>query len=302
MTKSVTRAIGITTSRYSYIFGGVSTETDQGNTNDGLVAEFKSAGQLGDWVKTDPFPTTISCSATITINKRVYVLGGWAGGCLNTDAVYYSEIQDNGKLGKWILDKPLPASVSDHSVVLINDTLILLGGVIQVENMDVYSESVYYCKVDEDGQLGDWVKAEINLPEALTNMVVIPTSTRLYIVGGGDDSRISDNIYYATIKTNNELSAFTKDATYPEPIELANVVVTNNMVAVWGGMGTDDPLKTSRWAYINAEGVLGDWTSNDNLDFECYGGVIMVDNTTVYVVGCGDDRLDMVTAPFDGWV
>lgn len=84
-------------------------------------------GTLTPWKKGNALPRTVSSTTLCVIDNHVYTFGGISN-CHQTNSIYKAFISDNGELGVWDKAGVLPGKMSNNQVVLIKDSLYLVGG------------------------------------------------------------------------------------------------------------------------------------------------------------------------------
>lgn len=139
-----------------------------------LASWNSGTGTIGSWsVQTAlphglVFPGVAAYDATDT----VYVVGGstnYAGATAAQNTVYYSTIA-NSQISAWNVGTPLPASVIDPTVAVIDNWLIVAGGFFGSGNGNI---QVYYAPINPTtGAPGNWL-----LGPAIPNSVYVEGQT-----------------------------------------------------------------------------------------------------------------------------
>jgi len=198
-------------------------------------------------------PSKLICSKVVITKDRVYLLGGWNGDD-SISTIHTTTINEDGTLGEWVIDTPLPIPVHSAQVITIKNRVYLLGGVIN----DTLTANVYTTTINEDGTLGVWTNAA-SLPKALCHSQSVITKNRIYLLGGFITSAIS-NVYTATINEDGTLGEWVTDAPLPKELCNFSVIVTKNRVYLLGGLTCEYIANPTVYiATINDDGTLGEW-------------------------------------------
>lgn len=298
----VARSCGISTKSHVYQIGGVSTTGVVVNTC--KMARLLSTGLIEDWTNGPELPEALACASSLIIGKAAYIFGGW-NGSVNIDTVYKSIIEEDGRLDKWEAVGSLPANLSDATVILVGDTLILMGGIVYdgstQDGIETYSDTIYYNKLTENMELGTWNNSDLKLPHPMANFTVVQTNTRIYVIGGANRDNITNDMYCSVISPVNELTTWVKDAEYPTELELGICINTKNVAFILGGSDIDGGLIYSRYATISMDGILGAFKEAEELPFTIINAIAFIDKTTISIVGGGDNCDCVISAPIDGW-
>ena len=190
-----------------YVLGGT---IGYNSSNKVYTALINKDGTLGKWEESDPLPGLLSCSQSVVIKNRIYLMGGSIDWIVTSSSVYTADINDDGTLGKWTTSNPLPEALSDSQVIVTNNKVYLLGGY----KFDIYEcvgeavNTVYIADINEDGSLSEWVEGT-PLPEPLCSFQVLITKNYIYLLGGYGLKRYSTSIYRANFNGGlNDYSAY----------------------------------------------------------------------------------------------
>lgn len=292
------KASCITTRNHVYLLGGV-INNEFSNRVD--VAVLKSTGVVSDWQPAEPFPISVASAISIKVGSSVYVLGGWNGNSIS-NVIYRSIIDESGRLGDWNKVGTLPVYVSDAEVFVLGEQLYIVGGLTTTESTgtESLSDKIYTCPIIKDDGLGEWTEYIVKLPKATSGFVLVPTSKRIYIVGGGDAVGPTDAVYYSEVTDNKQLSEFLPDKELPSVTETPLSVVAGNRVILLGGTDDRKNLVKVYMANIGEEGNIEEWRECDELPLKASACNVFVDNTSINILGAGDGA-DTLFAMFDGW-
>jgi hypothetical protein len=133
----------------------------------------------------------------------LYVIGGTAGiGGLFSD-VQYAQVNNDGTVGSWSTTTSLPANRSDHSALVYNNKLYILG-----HNGIEYKNQVIYTQINSDGTLdSSWQVA--NGPTLVQNtQSIFAYNGYIYTISGASTNENSRFIEYASINEDGTLSVW----------------------------------------------------------------------------------------------
>jgi hypothetical protein len=110
-----------------YVLGGtVHGGADIVNTV--YFAKINADGTLADWATTSPLPQPVANHAAIMANGWLFVMGGWTGGAVATDAVHSATVAADGTLGGWSAETPLPRPLFMHAAATDGSHVFVSGG------------------------------------------------------------------------------------------------------------------------------------------------------------------------------
>lgn len=159
----------------------------QGGTVSAAIycAPIDTNGNFGTWVNSSnnpaivDFPYPVRDHVMTVINRRGYLIGGVMNGTTPTSNIYYSEFDDNGMMSEWRQAPPFPETVYGASVVVTNEKVYVLGGILN----GAYSNKIYFATIRADGSLGTWGFGG-TLPDTLSSARTLLTAGKVYILGG----------------------------------------------------------------------------------------------------------------------
>ncbi|MHC4133514.1 MAG: Kelch repeat-containing protein [Planctomycetota bacterium] len=243
------------------------------------------------WAATTPLPRPLRAHAAVAVKAApvtasrsgiVYVLGG-NDGAANVADVICADIDDDGALGGWFTQTPLPEPRAFHMAAVAEETnapvargsvyLYVAGGQPNAAAPGTGSTTVYVTGVDATtGALGGWSETA-PLPEPLLAARAAILYGHLHVVGGyRADGTPSPTTFTAKILGNGRLGPFTANAA---TADLPFGVAFHQLYAFGGSlfvlMGETAPLTdpfaahataptTMNFASLVRGGVVGAWT------------------------------------------
>ena len=236
----------VVTSSRVYLLGGITN--DSGYVSTIYSAPINEDGTLGAWtIATNSLPEALAHSQAVVTSNRLYLLGGVNGNSW-VSTVRTAPINEDGTLGAWTTDTSLPEALSSSLVVVTSSRVYLLGGF----NGSDYVTTVYTAPINEDGTIGAWTTDTTSLPEALTASQVAVTSSRVYLLGGVNDSTWTSTVYTTPINEDGTLGAWTTATnSLPEALSHSRAIVTSSRVHLLGGHNDSDYVSTVYTAPIN---------------------------------------------------
>ena len=271
---SISSSHVIVTNNRVYLLGGWLNNT----TSTVYTAPINPNGTLGAWVTSTPLPIALWGAQAIVTNNRVYLLGGIINGVYSS-AVYTAPINPDGTLGSWVIDTPLPGTITNSQAIITNNRVYLLGG---ATNNGAYSSSVYTASINIDGTLSTWT-INAPLPVTISHSQAIVTNNRVYLLGGYING--VDSVYTTIINPDGTLGAWVTDTPLPNNIKMSQAIVTNNRVYLIGGNFYKSGASIVYTATINPDGTLGAWVIDTPLPVVISHSQAVVTSNRVYLLG-----------------
>lgn len=219
---------------FVYVLGGSTTGGAYLNTVS--YAQIQPDGTLGGWMTTTSLPTTVAGFASAVWNGRIYVIiGGWPGG---KGEVYYAEINPNGPIGDWNPTSSLPALRRAPATIVRDSVIYVIGG--QYPSGE-YHSTVYFATINPDGSVGAWSSTD-PLPDSRENAEPVLYNDDIYVIGGNQRSwegLIYDTVFSASVDPDGTIASWTVENSLPEPRTGHACVVSESIIYVLGGTGTD---------------------------------------------------------------
>jgi N-acetylneuraminic acid mutarotase len=186
----VTGHVAVTWNGYIYVAGGW---TGYNWKNEVYYAKINPDGSLGSWVSTTPLPEPRGHGqAAVVYEGIIYEIGGEGPGSIVHNTVYYAKTNPDGTVGSWSLTTSLPLAIEEHSAVVLDKMLWVIGG---YEQDGTAVDAVCYAKIKSDGTLGNWTQST-PLPNAIYQHSSVVLGQRIYVIGGHDASTTLNTVYY----------------------------------------------------------------------------------------------------------
>lgn len=175
------------------------------------------------------FMDSIAYAANITIEDKIYSIGGERNGQAIADVFIYSIEED--KLVRQEFSLPhLPIALTNGAATYLNNMLYFIGG----ENEELVSDKIYV--LDLKAQELCW-KEFLVLPQALTHTIVVnDDQENLFVVGGRkrNNNALSDiykDVYRIDVNTKNTYAL----ANLPEQLAAGTGIFYEGNIIVFGG-------------------------------------------------------------------
>lgn len=117
----------------------------------------------------------------------------------------------------------------------------------------------YNTNFEENDSFSNW-SLDITLPEPLTDSRAAITDNKLYVIGGVNETGISDKVYGSTILSDGGLNSFSLVSVLPVGLAGMEVLLYDNHLYVLGGR-TDTSSYSDKIYYskLSSQGDLGVW-------------------------------------------
>jgi N-acetylneuraminic acid mutarotase len=233
---------------YLYVIGGY--DTDPVNTV--YYAPINSDGTVGAWSRTTVIPAVRYLHTSVVYNGYLYVIGGNFGVGVPVDTVYYALINADGTIGAWNTTTVIPAVRGDHTSVVYNGYLYVIGGSSAAATVD----TVYYAPINANGTIGTWNTTTV-LPEIRKNHTSVAYNGYLYVIGGYDTD-IINSVCYAPINSDGTVGIWNAIVDIPNNREWHTSIAYNGYLYVIGGYSTI--LSTSMRNTVYYANLLSEFT------------------------------------------
>lgn len=282
----------IVTRNRVYLLGGYDTMSGNGTQLDILsnifYADIDINGYLVNWINAGNLPIGLYQSQAIVVKNKLYMIGGSVataqGGTQQSSAVYVTTINTDGTLGTWTTSGSLPVAVGAGSAIITSNRIYLIGGLAN----GGASNAVYTAVINEDGTLGTWSNANVNLPKTLSAPTTFIVRNRLYVMGGHTGMTSSDSIYYAVIANDGTISSWTAAGTLPVPGYWLQPVVSKDKLFLVAGTQDNGVAVSPYIASILADGSIASWAANTAPAASSYAAGVIVTSSRLYILGAGN--------------
>ncbi|MEJ8305530.1 Kelch repeat-containing protein [Saccharibacillus sacchari] len=155
------------------------------------LAAFKSTDILAaqkEWKEMSPLPEGRSAAAVVTVNGKIYTIGGSAGGSESAkgtkrDTTYvYDPIQN-----LWSIKAPMPTARAAVTAAVYNDEIYVIGGYYGTNNTRTNKVEVYNTKTDT------WRTAS-PMSSARSWASAVTVDNKIYVIGGHDNSKLLNTV------------------------------------------------------------------------------------------------------------
>jgi hypothetical protein len=185
----------------------------------------------------------------------------------------------------WILSpNSYPIRIQDTTSIVNNNYVYVFGGATPPDTNFVFTDLVYYAKLNSDGSLGSW-NATTPLPTKIAYHTTVINNNYVYVLFGLSQSNPVSNksIYYAKLNSDGSVGEWT-ESIYSLPtfvIADATAIVNNNYVYVIGG----NSLNTVYYAQPNNDGSISSWIQTTSLPIIITNATSVVINNYIYIIG-----------------
>ena len=252
--------------------------------NDGTLGEWKESGKL-----TMPRVYTVS----LIYKGYIYVMGGESKDKIYTGdegdepptllhSVERAKINDDGTLGKWILEKESMSFARRGGEVFAHNGYLYAAGGFN----GAFLNDVEKAKINEDGSLGKWSREKEWIREVRYISGYIQKDDKIYVIGGHINSpeRATGSVEMATVKNDSNTSAWKDVAPLYTNRFLNTAIVVGDTVYTVGGHNTINLAATDK-ATINKDGSLRAWEPETPINIPRRAAVAVEVNSTIYVLG-----------------
>jgi hypothetical protein len=261
---------------YLYVLGGYDSSN---HLNDVQYAKINADETVGTWNTTTPFTTGRSTHSSAVYNDYLYVLGGYDGSNLLND-VQYAKINADGTVGPWNSTTPLITGRNNHSSIVYNGYLYVLGGNDGTNTLN----DVQYAKINADGTVGPW-NTTTPFTTARKEHTSVVHNGYVYVLGGDDVSNFLNDVQYAKINADGTVGPWNSTTPLATVRTGHTSVVYNGYLYVLGGIDDANILNDVQYAKLNEDGTVGTWNGTTPLTKGIYWHTSIVHYVYLYVIG-----------------
>lgn len=179
-----------------------------------------------------PLPSALTSLALVFARDRLYAIGGSTLGGPPQRDVSAVVVRAGGELGSWTGGTPLPEPVSFVAAAIVEDTMVVAGGMGAAGAID----RVFIAVIASDGTVGAWSEGP-PMPVASFGHAVAIADDHLYLTGGLDASMTArSEVYALEVRGGGAVgAAWQTVASLPAPRFGHAMTVAGNALVVAGG-------------------------------------------------------------------
>ncbi len=191
----------------------VDLDITTGNMSRGAV----TGGVIPAWsTNANNMGTARFLHSSVIYDDYAYVAGGAAANSAsNITTVEFARLSSvNASIGTWSTTTALPTALSRFQLLAYNGYLYAIGGATATTGCGTVTNTVYYNRIQTNGQLSGTWNTATNLPASLCGLGAVAYNGTMYVVGGRTGSTAASGVntaYHATILPDGNLSSWTTD-------------------------------------------------------------------------------------------
>jgi len=278
---STIHAATLVTKNYIYLLGGYNGSA----LNNIQRASFDSKGYLTTtWSNIGTLPVQMYSMGYVATRNRFYLIGG-INNSNHLSTVYSVAINEDGTLGAFRTETPLPNPRYASTCFVIKDKLYVVGGRDSSNN---YTNTIYRTTINNDGALSSWETLP-NFPINTGHGRPMLIKNRIYIFGAYhyENNTNTSKIYYATFDNSGNIGPWIYVSNMPSNIYGSSIVCTDNYVFSIGGSSDSNNQSTDAIyrAPILSDGSIGAWTQIGNAPVAAYYAQAVIAGNKIYFIG-----------------
>jgi sugar lactone lactonase YvrE len=252
---------------YNGLAGYIINITNETSPTNSLLTSFG----YKKWDKTINYPFNTSSLGCVYYNpyNSIYCMGGFDGtNYYNT--TYYTKVNRNGTLNKWISTNTIPRASFASSCILNSNVIYCTGGT----NSIIFSENTIYATITDNG-VSTWKHASNSLPSTAGSLggdesCVNGNNGYEYCINGNGWglSGATNSIYSSKFLSNGDLGTWNLVSHSPSNIVQPDCQVYNNNIYCFGGQSNNGitviDTNTIVYAPVLSSGNLGTWITSEN--------------------------------------
>jgi hypothetical protein len=166
--------------KHLFVLGG---SAESGILDQTWVCDLASDGSPTNWRAASPLPTPLWFHGAAILEDRLYVWGGLTARSKEAinSKVYSALVNDDGTLGVWREETPMPAATYSSAFCGFNDYLVSIGGRYKGA---IFTNAIWYARL-QNGQVGQWNVLNTNLEARVYHALGLDKlHGYVYIMGG----------------------------------------------------------------------------------------------------------------------
>lgn len=170
-----------------FVSGGLSVkEVTPGGASlrlvrDVFVSRIDTGGRLGKWTRAGALMESVFHHAMAVWQGRLYVAGGQDEKHRLVQTVWSAAINQNGTLGGWRAEAPLPKPRFRHRLLVSKERLIIAGGIAEGD-IEVGTPLLWTAAPDAAGAITSWTETRAPVAAFYDGSAGI-AGERLYLLG-----------------------------------------------------------------------------------------------------------------------
>lgn len=260
-------------------------------------------GKIDEWKEADDkslLPQPTYGHSALTVNGRLYIIGGRSTANATLNAVYWAKIIGHDgsikayyKTNTWTAVASLPMPLFRARAVACEGRIYVVGG---QNGADIAQNTVYFGSVLPNGDIPAWNQTSAPLPLALAGHSVVVSNGRIYVLGGsttGEPLNAVSDVYVGTIDVNTgDIAGWTQTTNLPESRYAAAATVSSGKIWVTGGVTSGTAKADVFYARIDrvtglipGTGQRDTWSRATDLPIAVYNHNFIAFNGHLFVLG-----------------
>jgi N-acetylneuraminic acid mutarotase len=230
------------------------------------------------------------------------VVGGFNGEYVAS--AYRAPIRNDGGLGEWEEEEPLPKGRAGSGFALIDNTVIIVSG--RTDEGD--NAEVLLSKIGDDGRLGPWENAP-SLPAGRFHVASLSVGRSVYALGGLEKGVAVETNFSAVLNSDGVLSEWMPVTAFPKPRSHHAAFTRGIYLFASGGLQGSPSGKNSYYAdVLRAEvteafaGTIGAWESVSELPRPVAAHAATVVEDKLYLFGGVENNEKIVEHVRSAWL
>ncbi|MGC8741311.1 MAG: Kelch repeat-containing protein [Candidatus Sumerlaeaceae bacterium] len=166
--------------KHLFVLGG---STESGITDQTFVCDLDATGAPANWRAALPLPTPLWFHGAAILDDRLYIWGGLvekSKDAINSK-VFSAAVHDDGTIGPWLEETPMPAATYSSAFCGFNDYLVGVAGRYKGA---VFTNAIWFARVQEN-KVGPWQVLNTDLEARVYHALGLDkVHGYVYIVGG----------------------------------------------------------------------------------------------------------------------
>lgn len=238
----------------------------------------RGAGSVSAVEETTPLPSPRKTNGLAAWKGRIYSAGGESDGGNASASVWSAPVREDGSLGEWRPETPLPSPRYQAPLAAWDGRLYLFGGY-----GGGYRDDVLVSSVGDDGRLGEWTVSS-RLPAPVTYGHVAFWAGRAFLAGGVNVGGNIPAIFFSDVRPDGSFGEWERVEVGPLRGGLTPALWQDRLYGVGANMDID-AAKTVLWMPLTGPHALSLRSARRKLPIPLLGQGLSVVNGRLFTLG-----------------
>jgi len=230
-------------------------------------------GEGDQWVSKAQMPAARWAFAAVTVNNRIYVIGGHD----STETPKATTYEYDPAANTWATKANMANARANHAAAVVNNKIYAIGG---------HNGSTFLGPVEEYDPVTDIWTTKASIPTVRVALAASAVNNKIYAIGGATGTSPHTITFSGLLATNEEYDPTTDTWTAKASIPIARwnfgAVAMNNKIYAMGGQSGPTTFLATNHEY---DPETDTWTPKHSMSAAQYNFGAAAVNNKIYVIG-----------------